>query len=421
MKSLYLCYFGLREPLVQTQVLPYLRQIGLGGVDTSLLTFEPRMRSCWSRGEIEDWSSRLSSERIRWFSLPYHKRPTLPATLYDIARGALLASRIARSQGLDVLHARGHVSAAMGLLAKRSSGGRLIFDIRGFMPEEYVDAGLWPSGGALYRWTKAVERRLLAGADGFVVLTERARQILFPDSSDTDPHGRPIEVIPCCVDLERFEDAAAVSREEVRKHLGLSGRRVYVYVGALGGWYLTQEMARFLATAHAQDASSFTMVLTQSPPEMIAAPLQKLSLTKSDYFIRQVPPREVPRYLKAADVAVSFIKPCFSKLSSSPTKIAEYLAAGLPVICNTGVGDLDEIIEADRIGVLIREFSLQAYQEAQEALLEMLRDDSVSDRCRGAARRRFDLKDVGGPRYQRLYRRLFQAEDRRLVPSEALP
>src|SRR5213592_3244246 len=94
---------------------------------------------------------------------------------------------------------------------------------------------------------------------------------------------------------------------------------------------------------------------------------------------------------------------------------------GLPVICNTGVGDLDEIIEADRIGVLIREFSLQAYQEAQEALLEMLRDDSVSDRCRGAARRRFDLKDVGGPRYQRLYRRLFQAEDRRLVPSEALP
>ena len=23
-RSLYLCYFGLREPLVQTQVLPYL-------------------------------------------------------------------------------------------------------------------------------------------------------------------------------------------------------------------------------------------------------------------------------------------------------------------------------------------------------------------------------------------------------------
>ena len=26
-KTLYICYFGLREPLVQTQVLPYLREL----------------------------------------------------------------------------------------------------------------------------------------------------------------------------------------------------------------------------------------------------------------------------------------------------------------------------------------------------------------------------------------------------------
>ena len=48
-------------------------------------------------------------------------------------------------------------------------------------------------------------------------------------------------------------------------------------------------------------------------------------------------PGEVPRYLKAADVAISFIKPCYSKQSSSPTKIAEYLASGLPVVCNAGL------------------------------------------------------------------------------------
>ena len=33
------------------------------------------------------------------------------------------------------------------------------------------------------------------------------------------------------------------------------GRRVVVYVGALGGWYLTEEMVQFLATAHEQDPS----------------------------------------------------------------------------------------------------------------------------------------------------------------------
>ena len=41
MRSLYLCYFGLREPLVQTQVLPYLRQLSRSGIEVGLLTFEP--------------------------------------------------------------------------------------------------------------------------------------------------------------------------------------------------------------------------------------------------------------------------------------------------------------------------------------------------------------------------------------------
>ena len=40
-KTLYICYFGVREPLVQTQVLPYLREIRKGGTDDSILTFEP--------------------------------------------------------------------------------------------------------------------------------------------------------------------------------------------------------------------------------------------------------------------------------------------------------------------------------------------------------------------------------------------
>ena len=40
---LYICYFGLREPLVQTQVLPYLRQLRSEKLQVSLLTFEPRL------------------------------------------------------------------------------------------------------------------------------------------------------------------------------------------------------------------------------------------------------------------------------------------------------------------------------------------------------------------------------------------
>ncbi|HYH84018.1 MAG TPA: glycosyltransferase family 4 protein [Pyrinomonadaceae bacterium] len=405
MRSLYICYFGVREPLVQTQVLPYLRELRRGGVEASLLTFEPGLRDGWGEGEQRRVREELAAEGIRWLRLPYHKRPTLPATVYDIAAGGRLAARLVREHGIEILHARNHVAAAMGLIAKRMGGGRLIFDIRGFMPEEYVDAGVWRAGGLLYRLTKAAERRLLKAADGFVVLTERAREILFA-GRDTDDAGRPVEVIPCCVDVSRFRMFESVSRDDVRAELGLEGRRVLVYVGALGGWYLTDEMADLLAAAHGQDASSFSLILTQNPPEEIASRLRARGVADSDFLISKVSPGEVPRYLKAADLAISFIKPCYSKLSSSPTKLAEYLAAGLPVICNAGIGDVDSVVEGDRVGVVVRELSRESYREALRAADALRGEGDMAARCRASAERRFDLEKIGGERYRRLYERV---------------
>lgn len=420
MHTLYLCYFGLREPLVQTQVLPYLRELRRAGIDVSLLTFEPNGRQAWSSSEEQDWQSRLKSDGIQWLNLPYHKRPSALVTPYDILRGAWLAARLSRRQKIDVLHARGHIPAVMGALAKRISGNRLLFDIRGFLPEEYTDAGVWRAGGYLFRTMKRVERYLFSASDAFVVLTERAREILFSGRTDSDVQGRPIEVIPCCVDEARFSAAEEISRAEARLKLNVEGRLVFVYVGSFGGWYMTEEMTRFLAQAHQQDPAAYSMILTQSPPKEVVQRLRELGLDDQDFFVGKVKPEDVPHYLRAADAAISFIKPCYSKLSSSPTKIAEYLASGLPVICNAGIGDLDELIETDRVGVVISQFDSEAYGRALQELEALRQDESLADRCRASARKRFSLKDVGGERYRRLYRRIFDSEQIAKEPGEPL-
>lgn len=406
MHTLYLCYFGLREPLVQTQVLPYLRQLSLGGTQVTLLTFEPNSRKTWLSADMDDWRERLQADGIRWFWLPYHKYPSLPAKLYDILAGAWFALRLIRRDKIEVLHARSHVSGAMGALAKRLVGGRLLVDIRGFMPEEYVDAGLWPAGGYLYLITKVAERWIYATADAFVVLTDRARAVLFPGYSDSDECGRPVEVIPCCVDFDRFNVVGKESRQAIRNELGVTGRRVLVYAGGLGGWYLTDEMVEFFVTARQQDPSSFLMVLTQSHPREIIQRLEERHIEEHHYDIRRVSPERLPSYIQAADVAITFIKPCYSKQSSSPAKFAEYLAGGLPVVCNSGIGDLDQIIEEDRIGVVVTDFNRGTYRKALCDLEDMMKDGDMSSRCRNSARRRFDLREIGGRRYRRLYARL---------------
>ncbi|MGI9069496.1 MAG: glycosyltransferase [Pyrinomonadaceae bacterium] len=406
MRTFYLCYFGLREPLVQTQVLPYLRQLVDGGIDVSLLTFEPKMKRDWSRAQIEAERSRLAGEGIDWHCLPYHKRPSLPATLYDVARGVLLAARLARRERVEVLHARGHVPALIGAIVKRLMGGRMIFDIRGFMPEEYTDAGVWPENGYLYRGAKRVERYLMASSDAFVVLTEKAREILFPGCEATDSQGRPLEVIPCCVDPARFREAEEASRVDLRRELKLTSRRVMIYVGSFGGWYMTDEMTQFLKLAHEQDPRTFALILTQSAPDPIRQRLRRLGLKDDDFFVGKIAAADVPRYLKAADASISFIKACYSKQSSSPTKIAEYLTSGLPVVCNTGVGDLDELLNTDRVGVVIHDFTREGYTQALAELEKLCQDPTLSARCQASASERFNMETVGGYRYRRLYRRL---------------
>ncbi len=405
-RTLYLCYFGLREPLVQTQVLPYLRQLRDGGVGVSLLTFEPDLARAWEAREIQFWSDRLAAEGIRWCYLPYHKRPSLPATVFDILVGARFAARLARREGIGIYHARGHMAAAMGALAKRLAGGKLIFDIRGFMPEEYVDAGIWKQGGVHYRLTKTAEGKLLQAADAMVVLTERAREILFPGCTDTDDQGRPLAVIPCCVDLQRFAEMETASRAEVRREFHWEGRRVIAYVGALGGWYLTAEMADFLGEAHRQDPTTFSLILTQSSPELIREPLRAAGVPETDCLIRRVAPGEIPRYLRGADLALSFIKPCYSKLASSPTKLAEYLASGLPVVCNGGIGDVDALVTGERVGVIVDPLGPEGYARALETADRLRSEPDSANRCREAAVRHFDLAQVGGRRYRRLYERL---------------
>jgi glycosyltransferase involved in cell wall biosynthesis len=162
------------------------------------------------------------------------------------------------------------------------------------------------------------------------------------------------------------------------------------------------------------------MVLTQSRPELITEPLRKRGIGPDHSLVCSVPAVEIPRYLKAADLAISFIKPCYSKLSSSPTKLAEYLAAGLPVICSAGIGDIDEVIENDWVGVLVRDFSREAYRLALAEAENLRQDPHISDRCRASASRRFDLEQVGGMRYRRLYRRLLAHGEIEPVPSPSL-
>ncbi|MCH8168677.1 MAG: hypothetical protein IIC03_12230, partial [Proteobacteria bacterium] len=83
MRVLYLCYDGLLEPLIQSQVLAYLERLSRHH-EITLVTFE-KPADLGRPEEIAALRRRCAGSGIRWVARRYHHRPRLLATLYDLA------------------------------------------------------------------------------------------------------------------------------------------------------------------------------------------------------------------------------------------------------------------------------------------------------------------------------------------------
>jgi len=232
----------------------------------------------------------------------------------------------------------------------------------------------------------------LRRADRVVVLTQRMREWLAERGL---AEASKVEVIPCCVDFSRYDGAESVEKSE---------RFEVVYAGSVTGLYLLEEMGRFFLAVRALSPGAYFRVLTTSDAAGAAARLRGAGLSEEDFGVEAVRAEEVPRVLRRARIGVSFRKATFSQIAASPTKIPEYLAAGLPVVSNAGIGDTDELIERERVGTLVHEFDDESYARAADEALRLAEEPSVAARSVETARKFFDLETVGGRLYRNVYR-----------------
>jgi glycosyltransferase involved in cell wall biosynthesis len=383
-----------------------MRKLAGAGFRITFLSYE-KPADLRDRGSVAALKSELAVHGIEWLYLKYHKSPGILAKAYDILCGAAVAIALGMRRKFEIIHARSTIPAAIAFIASRLLRCRYIFDLRGLLAEEYADGGLWERGSFKYRLVDGTEKRLLRNAGSIVVLTERIRKTLVEDKRYFRGAGSPpITVIPCCVDLGKFVSSGP-SRDSIRARLSLGDDFVIGYLGSIGTWYMLEEMLDFFDAVKGSFGKRCRFViLTQtreaaSGHDRLAALLADNSVT-----IDKVRHSDVPAYLSAMDAGLIFIKSCFSKTASSPTKFAEFLACGIPVVVNSGVGDMDGIIRREKVGVIAEGFSRESYRAAAEALKGLLEEGgALKRRCRGAAENIFSL-DGGCRQYEKVYREL---------------
>ena len=102
--------------------------------------------------------------------------------------------------GIDIIHGRGMMGALIGIMPAIFLKKKIIFDIRGLMAEEYVDAGLWRRGSLFYKIGNRFEIYLMRKSHGLVVLANKAKDLLV----NRYRVNKSISIIPTCVDLDKF-------------------------------------------------------------------------------------------------------------------------------------------------------------------------------------------------------------------------
>ena len=405
-RVLYITYDGLTDPLGQSQVLPYLIGLSARGHRITILSCEKPAAMDREGGAIRKL---CAAAGIAWHPLPYHKRPPVLSTVFDLAQLRRAAVRLHRQHRFGLTHCRSYIPAAVGLHLKRRFGVPLLFDMRGFWPEEKTEGKSWdlrkPIFRLVYRHFKRLERRLLACSDAIVSLTEAGKQELLRRPELRGEEAR-ISVIPCCVDFGHFPLAADDARQTARKTLGIAADApVLAYLGSLGGNYMLEEMLEFFLVYRARNPGAVFLFVTQSDPVPIRSAARQRAIEDEEVVIRSASRVEVPRLLAAADAGIAFKQPSFSALGCSPTKMGEMLAVGLPFVANSGVGDVAQIIGATGCGVSISEFSDTSYGAA----LDMLARSAVTaDQRRASALGCFDV-ELGIERYDRIYDQLLTA------------
>ena len=360
----YLSYDGICEQLGQSQIIPYISELDNLEVLT-IISFEKTHDNI----EYEKLNEFLASKNINWIPLVYTKRPPIISTIWDIIKLKKLLNKILKTQKIDLIHCRSYITSLVALSLKKKYDIPFIFDMRGFYADERVDGKLWNKNkfpfNKIYNYFKKKEREFLQYADYTISLTENGKKEI---ESWKLPNQSCIKVIPCCTDENLFQTKNISSK---REELGIKKDDfILSYVGSIGTWYMLDEMLDFFSVLNKNKPNAKFLFITKDNPNLVFSKAEQKEIAKEKIIIQPSSRELMPSYIAVSDFSIFFILPVFSKKASSPTKMGEIMNLGIPIVCNAGVGDVDDIMNACMPELLVKDFNDKEYNRIVDLILD---------------------------------------------------
>lgn len=307
---------------------------------------------------------RLRAPGVPMAVLPYISRLSREANAPLVAR----ALRRMVGQRRVVFHCRTEIAAEWAIaLRSHFPGSGIVADIRGALAEEILYARGFdgpatadPRGHREYHEHLSRLHGALAGTGRVISVSPGMLNWLEGLGVDR----RRLLYVPCCVAAVTY---APARRAAARAKLGLQDKLVFAYLGTITRYqHIEDGVLPFFRAAKSACENAHLLCLTNEPDRMLqladAAGVPRTAITAMS-----VPQGQVADYLSASDCGLLLRAPAPINRLWQPTKLGEYLAAGVPMIVSRGVGRVDELVEEFGAGIAIDCFGVSADSLAAEA------------------------------------------------------
>jgi glycosyltransferase involved in cell wall biosynthesis len=284
------------------------------------------------------------------FELFFAKWHLLPVVAFFAFPALFLAARLLK---LRILHLRSYPLIPSAILLKKIlPDRRIVLDTRSPFPEESVSSGKWKPASLTFRLWKRIEAAAVANFDTTVCVT-RAHADTLPQRDGP----KPIHVIPNnAAGPNRSAEARAA--DYARRLATHAESFCFAYVGSLSrkGVSRPEVYGEVVILLRKLEFKHHFLFVTRET-ELLRNTFDRLGIAQNEYTMKACDPADVPDLLASAHAGLNFLNKPDLRMS---VKTAEYLASGLPFICNDNVLGAQEIVRDFAVGISTTLASVEA-------------------------------------------------------------
>lgn len=276
---------------------------------------------------------------VKEFEKSLTSKQSIFSFIVDVVPQIIFA--VKESKSCDVIHCRGYGGALIGYIASFITSKPFIFDMRGLLPEETVDVGKIKEQSYKFHLLKIVEKILIERANTVITVSEKFKEYI----------------------LNNFKAKKVINTNNptdfkmYKKNIIKEDRINFIYSGSNQIWHLPEKTIKLFSQIENKLKNKVYLYFCINNQSGIEELFIKYNVPKSAYEINTVPFSEMPSYYSKSQIAFCLIKESFSKSVCFPVKFSEYIASNHYVICNKNIGDLEEIIEKHKCGLILNDIN----------------------------------------------------------------